>query len=151
MASYRKGRVTETRESETRNLGDVTRLKYNMEHQSILHIPESVIRDGFEYYWERRNIKGGYDSAFERAYAKGWRPVGIERDPGRFNLYESDGDSVTKRYICAADTILLERETSLCREEREFNIRKAHESEVESNAYKYNPKNPTQNALEGSR
>src|SRR5574343_1165420 len=105
MKNERRTRDTENRmfdKDENRNF-------YNHDYISPLTIPDYVIEPGFEYYWERRSIKGQMDTALSMAYKRGWRPVKVSDDPDRMPSDLLELDEVAKAYICEGDCILLKR------------------------------------------
>lgn len=113
-----------------------------------LRIPDSVKRDGFDYKFERRSLKGEIDMAFENAVRSGWTPVPASRDPFP-HLNPSTADPQKAQYFCRHDTVLMEREKILGEEERERNIQLSTAKVLDSDAYGFNPENTSKNRVKG--
>ncbi len=144
MKNERRTRDTENRmfdKDENRNF-------YNHDYISPLTIPDYVIEPGFEYYWERRSIKGQMDTALSMAYKRGWRPVKVSDDPDRIPSDLLELDEVAKAYICEGDCILLKREIKRGEMERKKHNEYSLKMATESKAYNFNDKKPTENALD---
>ena len=143
MKNERRTRDTENRMFDK----DESRTFYNHDYINPLTVPEHVRKPGFEYYYERRSLKGQMDTALTMAYRRGWRPVKISDDPNRIPSDLFELDEVARTYICEGDCILLEREIAIGEIERkkhnEYSLRMA----TESKAYNFNDSKPTENAL----
>jgi hypothetical protein len=136
MKSERESRGLDVRKADK----DETRVKYDMSYISSTDIPEHVKQPGFEYYWERHSIRGQTDSALDFALRRGWKPVPIERDPGRFSDI-LDRNPLSRKFICQGDIILLEREVAIGNVEKEHNVNLSHERVVTSPAYNFKKEN----------
>jgi len=136
MKGDRIPRGVEVRKAEKDN----TRVKYNMNYISSTDIPDSVKQPGFEYYWERHSIRGAADSALDMALRRGWKPVPITRDPGRF-CDILNRNPLAREYICQGDIILLERENEIGEMERAGNADLSVERVTTSPAYNFKKEN----------
>jgi hypothetical protein len=87
----------------------------------LLDIPEGVYREGYEYFWGRRDNKGASDFRVEGLQRKAWVPVPSWRAP---NYVTPNGllDQMAKDYICRADCILMERLASYSKKEERENM-----------------------------
>lgn len=112
------------------------RSKYNMNYVSSTDIPNHVKKEGFDYYWERTSIRGQLDSALDAAIRRGWNPVPIDRDPGRFNDI-LERNPLSRKFICQGDVILLEREQVISESEKQANNKLSMERLTSSPAYNY--------------
>ena len=130
MSDERKSRASEGRT--TRNGGT----KYNMNYVSSTDLPDHVKKEGFDYYWERTSIRGQIDSALDAAIRKGWNPVPVDRDPGRFSDI-LDRNPLSRKFICQGDVILLEREQVISENEKQANDKLSLERLTTSPAYNY--------------
>ena len=125
-----------SRDSENRVL-EGGRNKYNMKYVSCLNVPDHIRKEGHEYFWERLSIRGQIDNALDNAMMRGWKPVPIDRDPGRFtDILERN--PLSRKYVCQGDVMLMEREIELGTEERERNHNNSLDSLENSPAYNFN-------------
>jgi hypothetical protein len=136
MKSDRQSRGLESRKADK----DPARVKYNMDYISSTDIPDSIRRDGFEYFWERHSIRGQNDSALDASLRRGWKPVAIDRDPQRF-CDILDRNPLSRKYICQGDVILLEREIEIGEAEKEGRINLSNERVLTSPAYNFKNEN----------
>ena len=111
-----------------------------MNYISSTDIPDSIKQQGFEYYWERHSIRGQADSALDMALRRGWKPVPITRDPGRF-CDILNRNPLAREYICQGDIILLERENEIGEAERAGNTNLSIERVTTSPAYNFKSEN----------
>jgi hypothetical protein len=144
MKSDRGSRLDETRNTQTREHEiEKSRPSKNLTSVSMLHIPDVIKKDKFEYYWGRRGLKSAYDSSLDILFSSGWRPVERNRDPNTFMIGADSSDPVYNKYYCKGDAILLEREEELGIEERERNVKKAIDNVTQSQVYQFDKNNPT--------
>jgi len=132
MKSERQSRGLDVRAADKED----KRSKYNMNYVSSTDIPNHVKKDGFDYYWERTSIRGQLDSALDAAIRRGWNPVPIDRDPGRFNDV-LERNPLSRKFICQGDVILLEREQVISESEKQANNKLSMERLTSSPAYNY--------------
>jgi hypothetical protein len=115
----RTSRTSESREEElartsrTRESRENNQLQqYHMGFVSPLDLPPGIARDGFDYYWAAKDIRGEIVYEIEELSAKGWTLVPGDRcsaynpDPLKRNSYSS-------QYYCRKELILMERESVL--------------------------------------
>lgn len=135
MTDERKSRASEGRKFEGRTTRDGAS-KYNMNYVSSTDLPDHVKKEGFDYYWERTSIRGQIDSALDAAIRRGWNPVPVDRDPGRFSDV-LDRNPLSRKFICQGDVILLEREQIISDNEKQANSKLSMERLITSPAYNY--------------
>jgi len=132
IESKRLSRGLETRATDRKK----ERVEYDMGYVSSTHIPEHVKKEDHDYYWERTSIRGQIDSALDGAIRKGWKPVPIDRDGGRFSDI-LERNPLSRKFICQGDVILLEREKELSVKEKEQNDKISMDRLTSSPAYNY--------------
>lgn len=95
---------------------------YQEENKNVLlDIPEGVYREGYQYFWARRDNKGASDFRLEELQRKAWLPVPAWRAP---NYVTPNGllDQMAKDYVCRADCILMERLSKYSKMEERANL-----------------------------
>ena len=97
---------------------------------TTLDIPDGVAREGYEYFWARRDAKGMDDFRVEKMGKRAWRPVHAWRAK---NYVPSNTiqDSMAQKYICRWDCVLVER-LAKYRAEEDAGLMKAYNDRMRS-------------------
>jgi hypothetical protein len=109
MKNNRSSRDSETREHEMLE-------SYNMGYMSPLTLPPGVAKEGFDYYWAPKGIKGTENYEVERLAAKGWTLVPVSRAPN-YSFDPLKRNPLSTEYICYKDVILMERPERFSKQE----------------------------------
>lgn len=108
-----------SRDAENRNNEMIE--NYSMDYVSPLMVPDQVKKEGYNYSWVRKEVKGEADYRVEEASTKGWTPVPVDR-AGNFAHDPLERNPLSKRFVTYKDLLLMERPTIYSdREERAFN------------------------------
>ena len=98
----RESRETELRTHEMREI-------YDVDYRSPFEIPAGVKKDGYEYHWARKDIKGHDDYNIERLVSQGFSPVSADRSSSISYSDPLGRNPLSKQFICQGDLILMER------------------------------------------
>ncbi len=83
-------------------------MEYNMGYVSPTDLPHGLARDGYEYYWASKDIRGEITYEVEQLCAKGWELIPSDRCPG-YNPDPLKRNPYSSQYFTYRDVILLER------------------------------------------
>lgn len=98
--------VRSTRESEQRQYQ--MRPTYYMTAPNPLDVPPEVMRDGYQYLWVPKDVRGDISYEIDVKYREGWELVPVDRCPN----YTSDvlkRQPYASQYFCYRDVMLMER------------------------------------------
>jgi hypothetical protein len=105
-----------TRDDETRDKELLE--EWTFELINPFDLPPGVYREGFDFHWARRDVRGITDYRIEDLMRKGWKLVPANRaenmyiDPLSQNNYSKD-------FINRRDTILMERPSIYAKREKD--------------------------------
>lgn len=95
-----------TREIESRAHEELE--TYDVDYLNPLEVPPGVAKEGYDYHWARKDIRGEDDYRIERLIAQKWTPVPAERST--VFVYDPLGrNPLSKKFICTKDLLLMER------------------------------------------
>lgn len=131
QTDQRYGRVMESRRFEMRDAE--IRAVLEDAYSDPLHIPKSLIKEGYDYHWVRDSYVGHIDnSRMAQMNKKGWVPVSADRHLEMLNMYIPGRESPLSSFVHHRGLILCDRPSKWGVIERELEEKRSYEAMVKT-------------------
>lgn len=112
----RDDEIRTTRDDETRDKELLE--EWNFDYADPFDLPPGVWREGFDFHYARRDVKGQTDYRIEDLMRRGWKLVPANRAT-TMSIDPFSQNSLSKDFINKKDLILMERPTIFAKREHE--------------------------------
>lgn len=117
----RNDEIRTTRDEETRDKELME--EWNFDYTEPFDLPPGVWREGFDFHYARRDVKGQSDYRIEELMRKGWKLVPADRTTNMF-VDPLSQNSLSKDFINKRDLILMERPSIFAKREQDAERKK---------------------------